>query len=199
MIRRPRRSTRVRSSAASDVYKRQAQAAELGARIEREELELRGRLVGEELRFGKDRAKVAEVAAARARAKRAAIEKRLAEVSERRRAAEERFAARDRERTQAWGLLTKLRGEQQRIAVCSAGLDDREAELANALEDLRAEFGPLTLDLGATEGAPAERARKLEQELSEIDAGLSGAADGLVRARSSEAAESEREGALGEV
>ena len=179
--------------------KRQAQAAELGARIEREELELRGRLVGEELRFGKDRAKVAEVAAARARAKRAAIEKRLAEVSERRRAAEERFAARDRERTQAWGLLTKLRGEQQRIAVCSAGLDDREAEMANALEGLRAEFGPLTLDLGATEGAPAERARKLEQELSEIDAGLSGAADGLVRARSSEAAESEREGALGEV
>src|SRR5680860_1054348 len=179
--------------------KRQAQAAELGARIEREELELRGRLVGEEQRFGKDRAKVAEVAAARARAKRAAIEKRLAEVSERRRAAEERFAARDRERTQAWGLLTKLRGEQQRIAVCSAGLDDREAEMANALEGLRAEFGPLTLDLGATEGAPAERARKLEQELSEIDAGLSGAADGLVRARSSEAAESEREGALGEV
>jgi len=179
--------------------KRQAQAAELGARIEREELELRGRLVAEELRFGEDRAKAAEVAAEEARAGRAAIEKRLAEVSERRRAAEERFAARDRERTQAWGLLTRLRGEQQRIAVRAAGLADRESELASALEGLRSEFGPLTLDLGSTEAAPAKRARKLEEELGEINAGLSGAAAGLARARSADAAEPEREAALGEV
>jgi chromosome segregation ATPase len=179
--------------------KRQAQAAELGARIEREELELRGRLVAEELRFGEDRAKAAEKAAEKARAKRTAVEKRLAEVSERRRAAEERFAARDRERTQAWGLLTRLRGDQQRIAVRAAALPDREAELERALEGLRAEFGPLTLDLGSSEGAPAERARKLEEELTEIDAGLAAAARGLDRARSSEAAETEREAALGEV
>jgi chromosome segregation ATPase len=179
--------------------KRQAQAAELGARIEREELELRGRLVAEDLRFGKDRAKAAELAAGKARAKRAAVEKRLGEVSARRRAAEERFADRDRERTQAWGLLTKLRGEQQRIAVRAAGFGDREARLAGALEGLRAEFGPLTLDLGSTEGAPAERARKLEEELGEIDAGLSAAGEGLARARSADAAESEREAALGEV
>ena len=179
--------------------KRQAQAAELGARIEREELELRGRLVAEELRFGEDRAKAAEAAAEKARVKRAGVEKRLEEVSERRRAAEERFAARDRERTQAWGLLTKLRGEQQRIAVRAASLNTREAELEGALEGLRAEFGPLTLDLGSSKGAPAERARKLEEELAEIDAGLGAAARGLGRARSSEAEESERERALGEV
>ncbi len=179
--------------------KRQAQAAELGARIEREELELRGRLVAEELRFGADRAIAAEATAEKARAKRAAVEKRLGEVSERRRAAEERFATRDRERTQAWGLLTKLRGEQQRIAVRAASLADREGALESALERLRAEFGPLTLDLGSTEGAPAERARKLEEELGEIDAGLASATRGLGRARSSEAAESERESALGEI
>jgi chromosome segregation ATPase len=179
--------------------KRQAQAAELGARIEREELELRGRLVAEELRFGADRAKAAEAAAEKARAKRGEIEERLGGVSERRRAAEERFAARDRERTQAWGLLTKLRGEQQRIAVRAAGFTDREAALENALEGLRAEFGPLTLDLGSPEGAPAERARKLEEELSEIDAGLTGATAGLGQARSVNAAETEREEALGEI
>ncbi len=179
--------------------KRQAQAAELGARIEREELELRGRLVGEELRFGKDRALAAQKAAEKARGERAAVEKRLHEVSERRRAAEERFAARDRERTQAWGLLTKLRGEQQRIAVRAAALADRERELEGALEGLRAEFGPLTLDLGSSEAAPGERAGKLEQELGEIDAGLSGAVEGLARARSTEASEGEREAALGEV
>jgi chromosome segregation ATPase len=179
--------------------KRQAQAAELGARLEREELELRGRLVAEELRFGEDRALAAEAAAEKARAARAGVEKRLAEVSERRRAAEERFAARDRERTQAWGLLTKLRGDQQRIALRAAGLGDREARLKQALEGLRAEFGPLTLDLGSAEGAPAERARKLEEELGEIEAGLSGAMEGLAKARSGEAAESEREAALGRV
>jgi chromosome segregation ATPase len=179
--------------------KRQAQAAELGARIEREELELRGRLVAEELRFGKDRALAARKVAEKARDERAAVEKRLEAVSERRRAAEERFAARDRERTQAWGLLTKLRGEQQRIAVRAVALGDRESELERALEGLRAEFGPLTLDLGASEGAPAERAGKLEEELGEIDAGLARAGEGLARARSTEAAESEREAALGEV
>jgi chromosome segregation ATPase len=179
--------------------KRQAQAAELGARIEREELELRGRLVAEELRFGADRAQAAEKAAETARAARAKLEERLSEVSKRRRAAEERFAARDRERTQAWGLLTKLRGEQQRIAVRAASLGDRETALSSALEGLRAEFGPLTLDLGATGGAPAERARKLEEELAEVDAGLTGAAEGLARARSNELAEAEREAALGAV
>jgi chromosome segregation ATPase len=179
--------------------KRQAQAAELGARIEREELELRGRLVAEELRFGADRARAAEAAAEKARAKRAAVEKRLAEVSGRRRAAEERFAARDRERTQAWGLLTRLRGEQQRIAVRAAALPDRTAGLESALEGLRAELGPLTLDLGSTEGAPAERARKLEEELGEIDAGLASATRGLERARSDDATEPAREAALGEI
>ena len=179
--------------------KRQAQAAELGLRIEREELGLKARLVSEELRFGADRAAAAEKAAEKTRAARAALEKKLAEVSERRRVAEERFADRDRERTQAWGLLTKLRGEQERVAVRAAGLSGREVELAASVEAIRAELGPLTLDLGSTEGAPAERARKLEEELGEIDAGLSTAAAGLDRARSEDAAESARETALGEV
>jgi chromosome segregation ATPase len=178
--------------------KRQAQAAELGARIEREELGLRGQIVAEELRFGADRAAAAEQAAVQARAQRADIEKRLAEVSEKRRAAEERFAARDRERTQAWGVLTKLRGEQQRVAIRASGLSDREGEISTSLEALRAELGPLTLDVGGA-AAPGERARKLEEELGEIDAGLSGAAEGLARARSAEAAESAREAALGAV
>ena len=179
--------------------KRQAQAAELGARIEREELELRARLVGEDLRFGADRAKAAQKAAEDARATRDGVEKRLAEVSERRRAAEERFAARDRERTQAWGTLTKLRGEQERIAVRGAALADRGAELEQSLESLRAEFGPLTLEIEEAGRAPGERGRRLEEELGEIDAGLTSAVEGLARARSEGSAEREREAALGAV
>jgi chromosome segregation ATPase len=179
--------------------KRQAQAAELGARIEREELGLRAQLVAEELRFGADRAAAAAKVAEQARAARKALEERLSEVSGRRRAAEERFAARDRDRTLAWGLLTKLRGEQERIAVRAATLDDRQGVLDARLEALRADLGPLTLDVGAAGGAPAERARKLEEELGEIEGGLATAADGLARARSAEAAESAREAALGAV
>src|SRR5207344_1802894 len=99
--------------------KRQAQAAELGARIEREELGLRAQIVSEELRFGADRAAAAAKAAAKARAV----------------------------RTQAWGLLTKLRGESERIGVRVAALGGREAEIEAGLEHLRAELGPLTLDL----------------------------------------------------
>jgi len=179
--------------------KRQAQAAELGARIEREELGLRAQLVAEELRFGADRAAAAAKAAEQARAIRKGIEERLAAVSARRRAVEERFAARDRDRTLAWGLLTKLRGEQERIAVRAATLADRQGVLDARLEALRADLGPLTLDVGAAGGAPAERARKLEQELSEIEGGLTTASDGLARARSGDAAEAAREAALGAV
>jgi chromosome segregation ATPase len=178
--------------------KRQAEAAELGARIERDELGLRGRLVSEELRFGADRAAAAAKAATAARATRAKIEEKLAAVSKRRREAEERFAARDRERTQAWGTLTKLRGEQEKIAVRVAGLSSRAIELEARLEGLRAELGPLTLDVGAS-GAPAERASKLVEELGEVDAGLKTAVNGLNVARSEQAAEAAREAALGDV
>jgi chromosome segregation protein len=120
-------------------------------------------------------------------------------VSEKRRAAEERFAARDRERTQAWGVLTKLRGEQQRIAIRATGLNDREGEISARLETLRNELGPLTLDVSGSEAGPGERARKLEQELDEIDAGIRGAAEGLGRARLADASEAARETALGAV
>jgi chromosome segregation ATPase len=178
--------------------KRQAQAAELGARIEREELGLRGQIVSEELRFGADRAAAAEKAAAKARATRTKLEEQLAEVSKRRREAEERFAARDRERTQAWGLLTKLRGDQERVAVRAANLSSRETELEAGLEALRAELGPLTLDVGSG-GAPAERARKLSEELGEVDAGLKAAVEGVAKARDDSASESARESALGAV
>jgi chromosome segregation ATPase len=176
--------------------KRQAEAAELGARIERDELNLRARLVSEELRFGADRAAAAAKVAAKARATRSGLEERLTAVGKRRREAEERFAARDRERTQAWGLLTKLRGEQEQIAVRVATLSARETEVEASLEKIRGELGPLTLDVGPG-GAPAERARKLGEELGEVDAGLRTAAEGLAVARSDAESETAREAALG--
>jgi chromosome segregation ATPase len=178
--------------------KRQAQAAEIGARIDREEAELKARIVSEELRFGADRAAAAAKAAAAAREKRGKLEEQLAEVSKRRSAAEERFAERDRARTQAWGVLTKLRAESERVAVRVAGLSRSESEVEARLEALRAELGPLTLDVSSG-GAPGQRARKLEEELGEVDAGLRSALDGLATARSDGSSETARERALGEV
>jgi chromosome segregation ATPase len=178
--------------------KRQAQAAEIGARIDREEAELKGRIVSEELRFGADRAAAAAKAAAAARETRAKLEAELAEVSKRRSAAEERFAERDRARTQAWGVLTKLRAESERVAVRVAGLARSEGEVEARLERLRAELGPLTLEVSGSD-APSQRARKLEEELGEVDAGLKTALDGLAAARSDDASETARERALGDV
>jgi chromosome segregation ATPase len=178
--------------------KRQAQAAEIGARIDREEMELKARLVSEELRFGADRAAAAAKAAATARATRSKLEEQLAQVSKRRSAAEERFAERDRARTQAWGVLTKLRGESERVAVRAAGLSRSESEVEMRLERLRVELGPLTFEVGES-GAPAQRAVKLEEELGEVDAGLKTALAGLAMARSDGASETARENALGDV
>jgi chromosome segregation ATPase len=178
--------------------KRQAQAAEIGARIDREEAELKGRIVSEELRFGADRAAAAAKAAAAARETRTKLEGQLAEVSKRRSAAEERFAERDRARTQAWGVLTKLRAESERVAVRVAGLSRSEGEVEARLERLRAELGPLTLEVSGSD-APSRRAVQLEEELGEVDAGLAAALEGLATARSDDASETAREHALGDV
>jgi chromosome segregation ATPase len=178
--------------------KRQAQAAEIGARIDKEEAELKGQILSEELRFGADRAAAAAKAAATARETRTKLEAQLSEVSKRRSAAEERFAERDRARTQAWGVLTKLRAESERVAVRVAGLSRSESEVEARLERLRAELGPLTLEVSGSD-APTQRARKLEEELGEVDAGLKTALDGLATARSDEASETAREHALGDV
>ena len=177
--------------------KRQAQAAEIGARIEREELGLQGRLVAEDLRFGDDRLAVAEKTAAKARESRDRLDEELREVSLRRSAAEERFADRDRERTAAWGLLTRLRAAAERIGVRAAGLGDRAGELERRIEALEAELGPLTLEVSEG-GTPGERARHLEEELTAIDSGLAAAQHGLERARA-EGSEASREAGLGSV
>ncbi len=178
--------------------KRQAQAAELGARIEREELGLRARLVGEELGFGVERLEAAERNAAAARSAREDVERRLAKSSERRRATEERFAERDRERTRTWGVLTALRGDLERVGVRSAHLSDQARQAETRLTELRAELGPLTLEVGDDAPAPAKRILRLEEELGEVEAGLGAASGGLARARA-EASEADRVAALGAI
>ena len=162
--------------------KQQANAAEIGARIEVEELGLRSQLVAEELRFGEDRLAAARRAADDARKLRTALEAGLDTVSRRRRAAEERFAERDRERTAVWGVLNSLRGGQQKIAISTSAMVERSRSLEGRLEALRLELAPLTFDLGDT-GSASERSKRLVEELSEVDTGIESAAAGLRQAR----------------
>lgn len=177
--------------------KQQANSAEIGARIERQELELKSRLVAEELRFGEARLEQAREAAEKARKVRDGLEKELSAVSERRRAAEERFAERDRERTAIWGILNGLRSGQEKVSIEASRIGEQNRRLAVRLEDLRLELAPLTLDLGAT-GSASERAKHLVEELSEVESGLATAAEGLRQAKS-EGPESKRLQALGDV
>ncbi len=177
--------------------KQQANAAEIGARIEREELGLRAQVVAEELRFGEARLEQARLSAEQARGRRTALEEKLAAVSKRRRAAEERFAERDRERTAIWGVLNSLRSGQEQIAISTSAIAERGRSLDARLEALRVELAPLTFDLGAS-GSASERSRRLVEELAEVDAGLGSAAEGLRQARG-ESPEADRLEALAEV
>jgi len=177
--------------------KQQANAAEIGARIELEELGLRSQLVAEELRFGEDRLTAARQAADSARKLRTGLEAELDTVSKRRRAAEERFAERDRQRTEVWGVLNSLRSGQQKIAINSSAIGERSRSLDARLESLRLELAPLSFDLGET-GSASERSKRLLEELSEAEAGIRVAAEGLQRARA-EGPETERLAALGDV
>src|SRR4051794_25395533 len=123
--------------------KRQASAAETHAKLERESLELRAVLLAEELRSHVDDFAGLERQAAAARGARDEIEAKLAEVNKRRSEIEERFAARDRERTVAWGRLTTLRNAHERLNVRCESLSQRAIELEGGVEQTRLALGVL--------------------------------------------------------
>jgi chromosome segregation ATPase len=128
--------------------KRQAQAADIHARLERESAELRGRLLASELQVQATELTGAEASAGDARRAREAVEAELAEIGSRRTAIEERLAERDRERTAEWGRLTAMRAAHERLSVRSEALAARRGELAAELERQRTVLGALAEDAG---------------------------------------------------
>jgi len=123
--------------------KRQAQAADIHARLERESAELRGRLLASELHAHAAELSGAESAAAKARKSRQEVEAELGRVAKRRTEIEERLADRDRERTAEWGRLTATRAAHERLSVRAEALVVRRGELAAELERERAALGAL--------------------------------------------------------
>ena len=134
--------------------KRQAQAADIQARFEREAGELRARLSGGRAPRAVERARRrrARCRPGRARSDRR-VEAEQAKVGRRRSEIEERLAERDRERTAVWGRLTALRAAHERLSVRGEALAGRRAELAAELERRRAALGALADECPPTGGA----------------------------------------------
>src|SRR4051794_9052498 len=157
--------------------KRQAQAADIHARLEREAAELRARVVASELRSHADSLAEAEAAATKTRSGRQEIEAELEKVNARRTAIEEQLASRERERGEAWGRLTKTRAAHERLVVRAEALARRRVELQNELEARRAALGALAADLDSGPGDP------LDAALEATGNALGDAVEALARAK----------------
>ena len=151
--------------------KRQAQAADIHARIERDADELRATLLATELGGHGTGLEAAESAAAKARGERDQIESDLSGVNARRSAAEERLAARDRERTEAWGRLTAIRSAHERLTVRAEALASTRTQIAAELDRRRVALGAL-----ADAAEAPDRARIVDAGLARIGSALADAA-----------------------
>ena len=152
--------------------KRQAEAAELHARIERQSLEARLELARDALGSSSRELAVAEEAAAAARAARDEAETALTAVGARRAAAEEAFAAQSRVREALSGRVHAARSAFERIGMRL----ERARDVGRAATEGAARRGvELEALLAAEREAPpadagAERIAEIEAELAALAA-----------------------------
>jgi chromosome segregation ATPase len=156
--------------------RRQANAAETHARLERQTMETQLRLLCDRLAMGSGDLEAAEGEAHSARADRESVEADLERMNERRSAIEERLAERDRERTAVWGDLTAIRAAHERLGARTESIIARETELRAAVIRRREALGALAEELRAThhdaEAALAEELESAAAALGEAGAGV---------------------------
>jgi chromosome segregation protein len=151
--------------------KRQAEAAELHERIERQSLEARLELARDRVgALGRDLA-AAEQAAATARAEQGAAETQLAGVAQRREDAEEQFAAHSRVREALASELFAARSAAERIGLRLERARDVERSAAEGAERRRTELA--ALESAASQAGPdeaaADRVAALQNELVQLE------------------------------
>jgi chromosome segregation protein len=151
--------------------KRQAEAAELHERLERQTLEARLELSRDAARGTRQTLAEAEARVGAARAERDDAERLLAEVARRREQAEEAFArqTRDRERLQARLYAARSATERitmrlERVREQAAAAAERRERRLRQVELLERQAEQPAAD------APAERIAAIERELAELDA-----------------------------
>jgi chromosome segregation protein len=169
--------------------KRQAEAAELHERLERQTLEARYSLARDGARSARFALSEAEGRARSVRAERDEAERLLGEVARRREEAEDAFAAQTRDRERLQARLYAARSASERIAMrlervreqAEAARERRERRLRQ-LEVLE-QRAVADADLSSEEERPEDRITAIERELATLDAGreerLAGEVSGL--------------------
>jgi chromosome segregation protein len=182
--------------------KRQAEAAELHERLERQSLEARFSLARDDVRAVAVELAEAEKLAAAATAERAETERLLSAVAARREAAEEAFAEHSRAREALSSRLYGARSAAERIALRLERARDTGESAAEDAERRRRELALIeeaaSADASTAEGeSTADRIAEIEAELASLDAereaGLESELEGLRREQA--AAEERRDAA----
>jgi chromosome segregation protein len=157
--------------------KRQAEAAELHERLERQTLEARYSLSRDAARSARLALSEAEERARTVRAERDEAERLLGEVARRREQAEEAFAAQTRDRERLQARLYAARSASERIAMrlervreqAVAARERRERRLRQV--EVLEQQAAADADLASEEERPEDRIAAIERELAELDAG----------------------------
>jgi chromosome segregation protein len=176
--------------------KRQAEAAELHARLERQTLEARWELLRDDLRIHERELAAAQTAAAEARARRQEVERALTAVGARREAAEEALAQRSAHREELSRRFFLAQSAAERVgyraeAAKSAGREleerlGRRQELLTELEraaqndrpdaEAGARIAALEQELARLD---RDREAELARQLAELESELAGARDAV--------------------
>jgi chromosome segregation protein len=146
--------------------KRQAEAAERTAKLVRQTNELQWKLVAEELRTQTAQLAAAEAKLAEVRTTRDSVERRFEEMRARRTAIEERIAAGEEGRRQQAELLAEARTATERVRARAESLELAERDLRGALGERQLRLD--AMDEQPDEVAGAARIADLEAELAKL-------------------------------
>jgi chromosome segregation protein len=150
--------------------KRQAEAAELHARLERQTLEARWELSRDDVRARRHTLAEASAAAAQARQATDAVERELGSVAKRREAAEEALAGRGAQREQLQNRVYATRSAGERVGYRADSLRASAARIAERIERSAATLLGLEAEAQADVPDPeaAERIAAVERELESL-------------------------------
>jgi chromosome segregation protein len=147
--------------------KRQAEAAELHARLERQSLEARAALMGDELLGLRTELAAAERAAADARSRRDGLERELMDVAQSREETERSFAEHGRAREELASRLFAARSAAERLEI---RLDSARQALDGTRARLERSERTLAEPAAVDEPEPVgERLAELEEELGRLE------------------------------
>src|SRR4051812_11887741 len=152
--------------------KRQAEAAELHARLERQTLEARWSLSRDAVRAAREALEAREAEAVAARARRDELQASLDEVAGRREQAEAALAARSAEREALAGRVYTARAARDRVDLRLERAGETAASIGERLERRRVQLSALEAEVAADapDEAGLERIASLEAELARLEA-----------------------------